>query len=178
METYEGVKFRYRLVEKELPKDDVKRYLELDARLKEFLDPQENEGNMSMRLAEGFLVKRAGAKMTELTENDVSLVVSVEEDEVVAAGVVPSSEARMHHGIYKAEPTAKIILHFHNNRLLEKFEEPTIGPFPYGTLELAEAAGKAAKSHWMFKIREHGFVLIAKDKEEFLQSMKTIPREW
>ena len=97
METYEGVKFRYRLVENELPADDVKRYLKLDARLREFLDPQENEGNMSMRLAEGFLIKRAGAKMTELTEKDVSLVVGVEEGEVVAAGAVPSSEAKMHH---------------------------------------------------------------------------------
>lgn len=176
MEGYEGVKFRYRFVEKELPQDDVKRYLGLDARLREFLDPQENEGNMSMRLAEGFLVKRAGARMTELNKKDVSLVLGEEKGEVVAAGTVPSSEARMHHEIYKAKPTAMIILHFHNDWLLEKFEGPGIGPFPYGSLGLAEAAGKAAKSHNVFKIREHGFVLIAKEEEELLQSMRDVSR--
>lgn len=176
MEKYEGVKFSYRLVEKELPKDEVREYLGLDAMLKEFLDPQENEGNMSMRLANGFLVKRAGARMTRLTENDVSMVVGIENEEVVAAGAVPSSESKMHHEIYKAVPAARIVLHFHNDMLLERFEKPAIGPFPYGSLGLAEAAGKAAKSHNVFKIREHGFVLIAKDREELLQSMKAISK--
>lgn len=171
MEEYKGVKFSYRLVDKERPAEELRKYLELDAKLGEYLDPIENDGNMSMRLAEGFLIKCAGARMTELTGKDVSMVVGIEEGNVVATGSVPSSEARMHHEIYNAMPEAWVVLHFHDDRMLEKFEGAAIGPFPYGSAELAEAAGKEAESRQMFMIKEHGFVLIAKDERGLWQRL-------
>jgi hypothetical protein len=175
MEEYEGPKFVLTRTDRTLPEVAVKRYLELDARLREFLDPKENEGNMSMRLDEGFLVKRAGARMTELGDADVSWVLEAEE-KVVAAGAEPSSEARMHHEIYKANPGAMIILHFHDDERLGTYEGPSIGPFPYGTLELAKASGEIAKTESMFMIKGHGFVMIAKDEESLLEMMRSWKR--
>jgi ribulose-5-phosphate 4-epimerase/fuculose-1-phosphate aldolase len=172
MEEYEGPKFIFRAVDRLLPEIDVRRYLEVDSRLGQFLDPEENEGNMSMRLQEGFLIKRAGARMTRLSGDDVSWVLE-SDGEVLAAGAEPSSEAKMHHHIYNAVPEAMVVLHFHDDRMLERFEGAAIGPFPYGTEELAAAAGEAAKEHRMFMIKEHGFVLIAEDEEELLERMKT-----
>ncbi|MBU0532837.1 class II aldolase/adducin family protein [Candidatus Micrarchaeota archaeon] len=170
MEEYNGVKFSYRLVEGKLP--EISSYLTLDAKLRGFLNPKKNEGNMSIRVANGFLIKRTGAKMTELGKEDVSLVLEVDEDIVIAVGAVPSSETRMHYEIYGALPEVSIILHFHDENLLEKFEGASVGPFSYGSKELAKAAAKMARLHGIFMIKEHGFVLIAKNEEELLEMMK------
>lgn len=175
-EEYVGVKFPYKLIEGEISEDDVRKYLKIDEKLGEILSPLENEGNMSMKIKEGFLIKRAGARMTELKDKDVSLVLEMKADVVIATGAVPSSETRLHDEIYKSAPEARVILHFHNDKLLESFEGPSIGPFPYGTVELAKAAGEAAKSNEMFMIKEHGFILTAKNEEELLKRMKSWKR--
>jgi L-fuculose-phosphate aldolase len=171
MEEYKGVKFRYRIVEKELPEEQLKKYLDIDARLKEFLDPENNEGNMSLRLEKGFLIKRAGARMTELTKKSVSMIVEIEEI-VIAAGAIPSSEARMHNEIYRHHPEANMILHFHDEKMLKSFQGPAIGSFPYGSKELADAAGNLKQK--MFMIKDHGFVIIAKDEEELFEMISWI----
>lgn len=171
MEEYEGVKFRLKKLEQKLPEGAVRKFLELDSKLTGFLKPGQNEGNMSMRHWNGFLIKRAGARMGSLGKDDVSCVLRVD-SEVVYTGAEPSSEARMHAGIYEKAPDAGVILHFHDDERLASYEGPSIGPYEYGTLELANAAaGKAKEKEFM--IKEHGFVIIAKDENELIQRLRS-----
>lgn len=170
MEEYEGVRFRLREIDAEIPSDAVGRFLEVDSGLRRFLSPKQNEGNMSMRFEEGFLIKRTGARMGSLAVEDISWVRSAGE-EVAFSGPVPSSESRMHARIYEACPDANVILHFHDEEKLKSYPGPSIGPLGYGTMELADAAGKRAIREKEFMIKGHGFVIIAGDAEELFQRL-------
>jgi ribulose-5-phosphate 4-epimerase/fuculose-1-phosphate aldolase len=170
MEEYQGVKFKLRKLEQKLPESAVRKFLELDSKLKGFLSSKQNEGNMSMKHWNGFLIKKSGAKMGSLGEGDVSCVLKAEE-EVVYTGALPSSEARMHARIYEVLPEANIILHFHDDDKLASYGGPSIDSHEYGTPELAEAAARMAAKEQEFMIKEHGFVIIAKDENELIQRL-------
>jgi len=174
MEEYSGVKFEYSIVEGKIPENRIMEYLELDRTLKKFLDTEKNEGNMSMRIKGGFLIKRTGAKMTDLNKGDISMVTGIEDEKIIAIGQAPSSEARMHDGIYRTNPEVRVILHFHNDEILDKISCSAIGPFPYGTTELANAAAECSIKHKFFKINKHGFVIVAKNSEELLNKLENV----
>ncbi len=173
MEKYNGVKFKV----KTLPGNvqGAGGLLEADSLVARFVSTEGGEGNLSVRKGSGFLIKRAGARMTKLTEADVVFVQKVERGIVHATGGTPSSESMMHWAIYKNRKDANVILHFHDDKRLggepwagmpgmeRRWAE--IGPFHYGTAELATAAGEASRRSDLIKIREHGFVVIAKDLE-------------
>ncbi len=170
MEEYQGVKFKLKKIEQKLPESAVRKFLALDSRLSDFLSPEQNEGNMSMKHWNGFLIKKSGARMSALGEDDVSCVLRADQ-EVVYSGAVPSSEARMHARIYEKLPDANIILHFHDDEKLADYDGPSIGPYDYGTSELAQAAAQMASQKQEFMIKEHGFVIIAKDEKELIQRL-------
>jgi ribulose-5-phosphate 4-epimerase/fuculose-1-phosphate aldolase len=170
MEEYRRVKFKLKKLEQMLPDGALRKFLGLDSKLKEFIGPGQNEGNMSTRHWNGFLIKRAGAMMGELGGDDVSCVLRADE-EVAYTGAEPSSEARMHARIYEKIPDANIILHFHDDEKLAGYSGPSIGPYGYGTRELADAAAAMAAQKQEFMIKEHGFVIIAKDENELIQRL-------
>lgn len=174
MEEYRGVKFRLKKLEQKLPDSAVRRFLELDARLGEFIGPEQNEGNMSMRHWNGFLIKRSGSRIGMLGKEDVSCVLRADE-EVAYTGAEPSSEARMHARIYERLPDAGVILHFHDDARLASYGGPSIGPYEYGSQELANAAAEMAEKK-EFMIKEHGFVIIARDEEELIQRLRSWKR--
>lgn len=173
-EEYSGIKFSCELrgpIEGLSPQVDS--YLSLDKKLDRYIPaPKGNEGNMSMRAGGGFLIKAAGARMMRLKKEDVSFVYSVDEEKhaVYARGKAPSSETFLHHFIYKAHPGISIILHFHDDSLLGRADNvPSIGPFPYGSLELAREAAKADSG--VLRIAGHGFVVSAADEGELFGAL-------
>lgn len=172
MEEYTGVKFETVIEEGKL--GDVSEFLELDKLLGKYLNPGKNEGNMSLRIGAGFLIKKAGSRMTSLAENDVVYVRKVENGTVYAVGGTPSSESIMHYEIYEKRKDAEIILHFHDNSLLEKAEWKTVGPFAYGSIELAKAVGAASEITDKIKIEMHGFVIIAKSRDRLVKILDAI----
>ena len=172
MEEYAGVKFETVLLEGDI--GDVSGFLEIDKLLGKYLHPEKNEGNMSLRVEDGFLVKRAGAGMTKLTEKDVVLVKKIENGKVYAVGGTPSSESVMHYSIYNRRKDAGIILHFHDDELMKKLDWETVGPFPYGSRELADAVGNASSKNDRIKIAGHGLVVIAKNKKELFKILGEI----
>lgn len=174
MEEYAGVKFGTRIEGGSV--GNVSAFLELDKALGEYLKPEENEGNMSMRTADGFLIKRAGVKMTLLRSEDVVLVKKIEKNIVHAVGGTPSSESIMHDEIYRKRKDAGIILHFHDDKLLGKTGWRKIGHFPYGSMELAEAVADAAGKTDRIEIEGHGFVVIAKNGKELLGIIRSLYR--
>ena len=176
-EEYTGVKFECDVTGpiSEAFNPHIEEYLAMDKKLQGHLSPKSNEGNMSMRVAEGFLIKAAGAPMTKLTKEEVSFVYAIDEEEhcVKAKGKLPSSESFMHHYIYKYYPDIMMVLHFHDDRLMEKAKHlHTIGPFPYGSHDLARDAAKAKPS--VIRIIEHGFVVKARSPEELFSTLRAL----
>lgn len=172
MEEYKGVKFQVIDLEGEVPHKE--KLLTLDKLLSKYLQPVENEGNMSVREGKGFLIKKAGCKMTQLKDDEVIFVEKVVENRVYSSGGTPSSESRMHFSIYTNRKDAKIILHFHDEQLLSKAFKSECGPFFYGSWELADEIGKLSKKEDIIKIKEHGFVVIARDEEELIKKMEEL----
>jgi ribulose-5-phosphate 4-epimerase/fuculose-1-phosphate aldolase len=172
-EEYKGIKFTCKISGKiSAPDSIIKEYLQIDSSLKEFLSPNKNEGNMSMRIKQGFIIKGAGEKMTELNERSLSHIIKVDESSftLTAEGKTPSSESFLHHLIYKSQPKINLILHFHDDSLLEALKEREfcrISPLPYGSIELARAASKPKED--IILLKNHGFILKAKSAEELLK---------
>ena len=176
-EEYTGIKFDCEVTGPvgEALTPNVERYLELDRKLRNYISPKSNEGNMSIRAGGGFLIKGAGAEMTKLTPEQVSFVYAVDEEEyaVKAKGTTPSSEAFLHHYIYRNYPEITLILHFHDDHLMERAKHlPTIGPFPYGSHDLAREAAKEKGS--VIRIIEHGFVVKARNSDELFSTLTAL----
>ena len=175
-EEYTGVKFECQLSGPLEGMDaQVEEYISIDAKLKNYLSPKSNEGNMSMRAAGSFLIKAAGAPMTRLTNEDVSFVYDVSEEEYAlkAKGKTPSSESFMHYYIYKFYPEINLVLHFHDEHLMEKAKHlPSVGPFPYGSHDLAREAAKAKAA--VVKIIEHGFLAKARNSQELFSTLTAL----
>ncbi|MEM4359600.1 MAG: class II aldolase/adducin family protein [Candidatus Bilamarchaeaceae archaeon] len=174
-EEYKGVKFQIISIQKIIDEDSILRFLNIDKMLRAFLSPSANEGNLSMRYKNGFLIKRAGSKLTMLQPEDVVFVDRVIDNKVFATGNA-SSESIMHYEIYRARADATIVLHFHDDVLLKKRFQYEVGPFSYGTRELAAAVADVATRSNLIKIREHGFVLITRDSEELKNAISRLKR--
>ena len=174
MEEYKGVKFRVVEEPGEINAADAFAFVALDNSLRQFLHPEKNEGNLSIRVRDGFLIKCTGAKLTECNPRDVVLVTRSIGEDVHAIGGKPSSESMMHSEIYHKRKDANIILHFHSDKLLAKPVGPEIGPFPYGTSELAKAAGKAIEGNDIIRIKGHGLVIVALDGEDLVEKLKRL----
>jgi ribulose-5-phosphate 4-epimerase/fuculose-1-phosphate aldolase len=175
-EQYMGVKFQVIQTKCPIPKKHLDAFLKLDKATGSFLNPESNEGNLSIRFSDEFLIKRAGAKITECEAKDVILVSDIQDAQVFASGGTPSSESVMHEAIYKEREDAQVVLHFHSPELLKRDGFAEVGPFPYGSNELAEAVGEEAKKTDIIKIIEHGLVLIAKDVCSLLFGLEMLMR--
>jgi len=170
LEKYIGVKFHVKTVEKDIEEQAIHEFLSIDKMIGRHIDPKANEGNLSMRYNGGFLIKRTGTYLAHLHEDDIVFVEKVENSKVFSTGM-PSSESIMHYEIYSTRNDVEIILHFHDEDLLKKKFETEVGPFHYGSKELAAAASEAALKSDIIKIKEHGFVILAKNKEELKEKL-------
>lgn len=177
MEEYIGVKFEVIKEPGRIPKKELDLVLKIDRALGKYLKPKENEGNISVRTENGFLIKKSGVKLTKLKKDDVVLVHKVGLRTVYCTGGTPSSESRMHADIYKNVPSAKMILHFHCDTLLGKSGFVRVGPFSYGSLALARSVGKAAKDHAVIEIIRHGFVIVASEEDAVFKMLSSLPKQ-
>ncbi|MFA5050317.1 MAG: class II aldolase/adducin family protein [Candidatus Micrarchaeia archaeon] len=169
MEKYTGIKFKYIKTKTKIqPSEEL---IRIGKEISKIIKIKGNEGNLSIRKKNGFLIKRAGANMGKLKAGDGVFVERIEGGTIYSAGKTPSSESIMHHLIYKKRKDINLILHFHLDELLKKKIGFEIGPFDYGTIELANAVSKASKKENLIKIRKHGFVLLSKNKKELIQKL-------
>ena len=175
IEQYEGIKFEVVNQEELSPNEDVEKIINISKKLSKYFKPQENEGNLSIKSNLGFLIKRTGTRLVDMARKDVVLVTKIDDGKVFANGT-PSSESQLHNEVYKTRMDISIVLHFHDDNLLKsnKFEET--GPFEYGTVESAMAAADKLKKVDFIKIREHGFILVAKSEKELFEKLKEMYR--
>ncbi len=174
MEKYLGVKFQIIENNYKISKKDVLQFLDLDKKLGTLLAPESNEGNMSIRIKNGFLIKKSGARMTVLNSDDVVFVRSIVDGCIYCLGGTPSSETRMHHLIYESHKDINMILHFHSNDLLGILNVPRTGPFPYGSCELASAINICLMRQEIVEIIDHGFVIVATDGNSLINVLSRI----
>ncbi|SIO39165.1 tRNA (N6-threonylcarbamoyladenosine(37)-N6)-methyltransferase TrmO [Halodesulfovibrio marinisediminis] len=134
-------------------------------------------GNASIRLGDACLMTATGSAKGCLEPKDFVLV-DIASGKILA-GSKPSSEGEMHLEIYRNQPKARAILHTHPPKILALgvlvepaqmlklpiFETDLIGSrmttapaFEPGTVELAQATGKAAMTHDAVYMEKHGLV--------------------
>jgi len=127
-----------------------------------------NGGNISVKVKDGFIIKRTGAHPFELKISDFVLVVKADKDTVWVKGKYePSSESRLHYFVYQARPDVGCVFHAHDFLVLksnQKFKEVAyLKPYSYGTMESAKAVVAAAKKHDYIVQQNHGVIALGKN---------------
>ncbi|MFN2459986.1 MAG: aldolase [Candidatus Velthaea sp.] len=136
-------------------------------------------GNISVRVANGFLVTPTGAALDRLDPDELALVSFTGQH---VAGKPPSKEASLHRAVYAARPSAHAILHTHSTHcvavtLLRDVPEhdglPPLTPYyimrvgyapvvPYvmpGDPALAETVGRYMAGRSVLLLAHHGPVV-------------------
>lgn len=149
------------------------------------LSPQRS-GNISVRFDGGMLITPSGAACGEIAAGEI---VAMSLDGAVAAGAAkPSSEWRMHAGIYDAQPDVHAIVHVHSDHAttLAVMKRPIpafhymvamlggsdIRCAPYatfGSAELAAHAVAALEGRKACLLAHHGQIAVGATLEEALR---------
>ena len=139
-------------------------------------------GNLSVRLDDAVLLTPTGTRLGGLVADGLS-VMSVGGEHV--DGPLPTKEAALHLGIYRARPTATAVVHLHSPhavavaclagldpanaippltayQLMQIGRLPLVPFFPPGSVELAGAVEAAAADHHAMLLANHG--LLAADR--------------
>jgi hypothetical protein len=123
-------------------------------------------GNLSSRLSKRHFIITGSqtGHLPHLQAHHYTKVIEcdLKKGSLTAEGLIPpSSESLTHYGIYEANPAIQYVFHVHHQKLWEMLRQ---GPFdaidddvPYGTQEMAEAAGKllANKNAGIFVMKGH-----------------------
>lgn len=182
MESYVGVKFKTKFLQREPPKDE--RIVELAKWCRLFhlhgLTPVVNGrsmGNLSFRTAEGsneFIITAAGlGPKDSLTPECFVKVVDCDVDSrtVYVHGVrEPSSESILHYRIYFLRQDAKAVFHGHDATITKHAKELGIVETkewkPYGSLELVKSVEEVLNGNNFLVMKKHGFISIGTSMEE------------
>jgi ribulose-5-phosphate 4-epimerase/fuculose-1-phosphate aldolase len=131
-------------------------------------------GNLSFRSKEGFVITASGLKSKENLSNDCFVYVKNYDEQsntvYVEGSRQPSSEAVMHHLIYKTRKEINAVFHGHNDAIImnaEKLGFPvTEREYEPGTTELAKEALKVLGDNNLIVLRNHGFVSLGRTMKE------------
>ncbi len=152
-----------------------------------------NDGNISVRLAEGILITASGVCKGRLEPDDLILFDRDGTLRRVAAGRRPSSETPMHLEVYRQRPDVHAVLHAHpvfataltvagQEFPLDVLPEVllTMGPVPvtaYATpasSENADVIRELIRSHDALLLRQHGSLTVGPDLETALTHLERL----
>lgn len=148
-------------------------------------------GNVSVRHGKGLLITPSGVPYQELTAGDI---VQLDlQGEVVGGHLAPSSEWRLHVGIYAARPDAQAVVHAHpryatalacTNRDIPAFHYmvaiaggDSIRCAPYatfGTEELARHALEALRERRACLLANHGAITLGPSLSDALELLDEV----
>lgn len=137
----------------------------------------QNGGNLSARGPRGMIIKNTGAFPFKLKPKDFSLVIKAGKDAVYCYGFSePSSESRLHFGIYKAYPKIKCVIHAHDFYAVCCQEVVKgvgyVKEISYGTMESAQAIRRIAKSYRYAIMKNHGVISFGRNAKEVINIIK------
>jgi len=127
-----------------------------------------NGGNFSVRTKNGIIIKTTGSFPHQLKQSDFSLVTGFKKDEVYVYGQKePSSEARLHWGVYQARPEINCVLHSHDFLAVNSEQKMKdivyVKEYSYGTMESARAIKNASKKGDYLIMQNHGVLALGKN---------------
>jgi len=127
-----------------------------------------NGGNFSVRTKKGIIIKTTGSFPHQLKKSDFVLVSGFKGDDVYVYGKKePSSEARLHWGVYQARPDINCVLHSHDFLAVnckDKLDNVIyVREYSYGTMESARAIKNASKKGYYLIMQNHGVLALGKN---------------
>jgi ribulose-5-phosphate 4-epimerase/fuculose-1-phosphate aldolase len=131
-------------------------------------------GNLSFRFREGLMITASGLKSKQNLSNDCFVYVKNYDEQsntvYVEGSKKPSSEAVMHHLIYKTRKEINAVFHGHSDAIVINAEKlgfaVTEREHESGTTDLAKEALKALGNKNLIVLRNHGFVSVGETMKE------------
>ena len=123
-------------------------------------------GNMSVRLEEGFAITSSGCNLDRIERNDIVRVDRCDPDHEVVHYTgprLPSSESILHYMVYRARVESRCVIHAHDpvatSTRLAGLVPETAREEPYGTVALARIAIETfRRNRQIIVLRNHGYV--------------------
>jgi len=175
----ERIKFKLERISKKIPSKKLTKKIALLGKLivRKKIHSNSMEGNLSLRKNNEFIITATKTNKAKLKEKDFVLIhaINLKEKKVFFSGLKkPSSETIMHYLIYKNKRKAKIIIHFHNEKLMKKLKvRETRKFYSYGSIALAKEVAKRIKGNILL-IKKHGFILLGQNINELKKNLKKI----
>jgi|GEM_PF-3715316 len=139
--------------------------------LSRYIKQDRDKGSLSARVPGGIIISALDSETSKLSEDDFSFVHNLNSDEkkAEANGKKPSNETFMNYLAYQKRGNINYMLHFFDPRL-ERVRLPysIVGPFENGTKEEAEGMAKAVLEGNAIVVKNNGFLVVGKTREELL----------
>ncbi|WP_048146500.1 aldolase [Pyrococcus abyssi] len=153
-------------------------------------------GNLSVRVGDYVFIKGTGSVMGELSSSQIA---TIKLNGEVISSVRPSSEFRLHIGVYKNREDVRAVVHLHPpySITLSMFKEelpmltpeaelylskvPVLPFKPAGSIELADQVSEAMKSYNAVILQNHGIVTVGRSlREAFYRAelVEEVARLW
>jgi ribulose-5-phosphate 4-epimerase/fuculose-1-phosphate aldolase len=173
------IRFNITFVSDQFPRDhridELKKWCEIFQ--KSGLTPEfegNYTGNLSFRCEDGFVITASGLKSKQNLSNDCFVYVKNYDEQsntvYVKGKRKPSSEAVMHHLIYKTHKEMNAVFHGHNDAIVMNAEKlgltVTKKEYESGTAALAKEALKALGDNKLVVLKNHGFVSVGNTLKE------------
>ncbi|MDX9799989.1 MAG: aldolase [Spirochaetia bacterium] len=176
-------------------KKEYKDLIELGKYLVRYRYASGSAGNISLRLASGFiLASPTNSHLGSLNKGDLSLL---DENGKLVSGLKPTKEIELHLAIYKSRREANAVIHLHSTYLtalscisgldplsvldpvtpyvlMRTGKIPLIPYFKPGSIEIASEIEKLSRNHSSFLLANHGIVVSGRSISEACHNFEEI----
>ena len=153
-----------------------------------------NSGNISVRLADGWLMTPTGSSMGNLDPNEIS---KLDLNGNLISGKSPTKESFLHIAMYDERPDSGAVVHLHSTHsvavsclagidkknvlppitayyVMKIGKLPLVPYFPPGDINLAKAVKEMASNHHAVLLANHGPVVAGKTLEDAVYAIEEL----
>jgi|TARA_Y100000994_G_scaffold143140_1_gene117313 ribulose-5-phosphate 4-epimerase/fuculose-1-phosphate aldolase len=153
-----------------------------------------SSGNISVRLADGWLMTPTGSSMGNLDPNEIS---KLDVNGKLISGKSPTKESFLHIAMYDERPDSGAVVHLHSTHsvavsclagidkknvlppitayyVMKIGKLPLVPYFPPGDINLAKAVKEMASNHHAVLLANHGPVVAGKTLEDAVYAIEEL----
>ena len=153
-----------------------------------------SSGNISVRLADGWLMTPTGSSMGNLDPNEIS---KLDSNGKLISGKSPTKESFLHIAMYDERPDSGAVVHLHSTHsvavsclagidkknvlppitayyVMKIGKLPLVPYFPPGDINLAKAVKEMASNHHAVLLANHGPVVAGKTLEDAVYAIEEL----
>ena len=153
-----------------------------------------SSGNISVRLADGWLMTPTGSSMGNLDPNEIS---KLDVNGKLISGKSPTKESFLHIAMYDERPDSGAVVHLHSTHsvavsclagidkknvlppitayyVMKIGKLPLVPYFPPGDINLAKAVKEMASNHHAVLLANHGPVVAGKTLEDSVYAIEEL----